>query len=181
MSSYNNFQNDYRKNAVQKENIFVAPKKMILEKDIADEKRRKLAHWVDFYRKNVPNFISHYFGVKLYFYQVIWLYFMSTRDSYVAICSRAVGKTWLISLLALARAVLYPSSEITVVALTKAQAGIIVEDKIKTLVADYPNIAREVKNIVTNLNKWQVDFHNGSVIKIVAARDSARGNLVCPI
>jgi len=84
-------------------------------------------------------------------------------------------KTWLVGVFACAKAVLYPNSEIVVVSSTKQQAGIIVSDKITSLRNDYPNLAREIKKLTENMNKWQVDFYNGSVIKIVASRDSSRG------
>jgi hypothetical protein len=50
-----------------------------------------------------------------------------------------------------------------------------VADKIASLMADSPNLDREISHITTNANKWQVDFYNGSIIKVVAARDSSRG------
>jgi len=176
MPTHSNFQGNKRtKGARTKENLFVVPKEVVVGKQIDEERRNRLIDWATFYRRNVHRFVEHYFGIKLYFYQRIWLYFMSTRDSFVAIASRASAKTWLVGVLACARAVLYPGSEIVVVAATKEQAGIIVEDKIKSLVDSSPNLAREVKNLVTNMNKWAVEFHNGSIIKVVASRDSSRG------
>ena len=173
--SYTNYQNDYRKKSNNREDLFSVPKNMVLSKTIDDERKKRLIDWITFYRRNMHRFVEHYLGIKLYFYQRIWLYFMSTRDSYVAIAARASAKTWLLGVMALSRAILYPNSEVVVVSSTKEQAGIIIEDKIRSLVENYPNVAREVKNLTTNMNKWQVDLHNGSVIKIVAARDSSRG------
>lgn len=103
---------------------------------------------------------------------------MATRASFVAIAARASAKTWLVGVLAVAIAILYPNSQVVVVASTKDQAGVIVEDKIKSLRDNYPNVAREISNITTNLNKWAVDFHNGSTIKVVPSRDSARGKII---
>lgn len=175
MPSYKNFENSYKKGAKSRENLFAVPKTMVTGKQIDEERKNRIIDWATFYRRNVHRFVEHYFGIKLYFYQKIWLYFMSTRDSFVAIASRASAKTWLVGVLACARAVLYPGSEIVVVAATKEQAGIIVEDKIKSLMDSSPNLAREIRNLVTNMNKWAVEFHNGSIIKVVASRDSSRG------
>jgi hypothetical protein len=155
--------------------MFKNSKQMVKAEELQGAKRDNLIDWITFYRRNVHRFVEHYFGIQLHPYQLLWLYEMSVCDSYVAICSRAVGKSWLIGVLACARAVLYPNSEIVIVSSTKEQAGIIVSDKITTLRNDHPNLAREIKNVVTNMNKWQVDFHNGSVIKVVASRDSSRG------
>lgn len=178
MSTIQNFQgNKYITRAKRSfYNSLDAPK-LMTSRELSEERRKNLIDWITFYRRNMHRFVEHYFGIELYFYQKIWLYMMSTRDSFVAIASRASAKTWLVAVLALARAVLYPNSEIVVVSSTKEQAGILVEEKIKPLYENYPNITREIKNLTTNLNKWQVDFHNGSVIKIVASRDSARGKI----
>jgi len=100
---------------------------------------------------------------------------MAISDSFVAICSRATGKSWLLAVFACSKAILYPWSEIVICSSTKEQAGIIVGDKIVSLMASSPNLSREISNITTNANKWQVDFHNGSIIKVVASRDSSRG------
>ena len=174
MPSYNNFRNDFRRNN-DGENLFKRTKQIVREREVSDKRRDHLIDWITFYRRNIHLFVKHYFDIELYSYQILWLYMMSISDSYVAICSRAVGKTWLLGVLACARAVLYPNSEIVVVSSTKEQAGIIVSDKITSLKNNYPNLAREIAHITTNLNKWQVDFHNGSVVRVVASRDSARG------
>lgn len=175
MPTIQNYKDSYGQRARNPSNQFKAPKKMTLAKDIDEKRRNNLIDWATFYRRNIHHFVDHYFGIKLHFYQKIWLYLMSTRDSFVAIASRASAKTWLVGVLACARAVLYPKSEVVVVASTKEQAGIIVDEKIRSLVDSSPNLAREVSNLVTNMNKWAVEFHNGSIIKVVAARDSSRG------
>jgi len=175
MPSYKNYRNDYKKKTLSDTDQFSSPKYMKTSQEMSDERRNNLIDWITFYRRNIHRFVEHYFQIELHFYQKIWIYMMGTRDSFVAIASRSVGKTWLVGILACARAVLYPNSQIVVVSSTKEQAGIIVEEKIKNLMENHPNLAREIKNLVTNMNKWQVEFHNGSIIKIVAARDSSRG------
>jgi len=174
MPSYKNFKNQSKRDA-EGQDIFKKPNSTIKEIDMSKLRRDKLIDWISFYRRNMHRFIDHYFGIKLHPYQVLLVYLMSISDSFVAICSRAVGKTWLVGVFACAKAVLYPNSEIVVVSSTKQQAGIIVSDKITSLRNDYPNLAREIKKLTENMNKWQVDFYNGSVIKIVASRDSSRG------
>jgi len=85
-------------------------------------------------------------------------------------------KSWLIGLYAVARCVLYPNSKVIIVSSTIKQASIIIEEKIQGLYNDFPNVAREISSIVSGLNKNEVTFYNGSVIKTVASRDSARGS-----
>ena len=127
MPSYKNFENDYRKNQRSK-NEAERPKNMILAKEITEEKKRKLMDWITFYRRNIHRFVEHYFEIKLHPYQILWMYLMGVLDSFVAIASRAVGKSWLIAVFACARAVLYPGSKIVIVSSTKEQAGNIISE-----------------------------------------------------
>lgn len=174
MTSHKNFQIDRIKNA-KNQDIFKRPD--IETSQSFDEKKiNNIIDWCTLYRRNIYYFVEHYFGIKLYFFQIIWIYLMSISDSFVAICSRADGKSWLIAVFACARAVLYPRSAITICSKTKEEASKIVSDKIVQLAADHPNLDREIEHITTNMNKWEVDFKNGSVIKVVASRDSSRGS-----
>jgi hypothetical protein len=174
MASRKNFQNKYIRDSKSK-NMFVKPKQMVTSKQIDEKRRDRLKDWITFYRRNMQYFVKHYLDIKLHFYQSIWIYLMAISDSFVAICSRATGKSWLLAVFACSKAILYPWSEIVICSSTKEQAGIIVGDKIVSLMASSPNLSREISNITTNANKWQVDFHNGSIIKVVASRDSSRG------
>jgi len=172
--SYKNYKNNYS-NYAKSSDLFKRAKQTRSTNQISQEKRERMIEWTTFYRRNIHRFIEHYFGIHLHPYQIIWIYAMSISDSYVAICSRAVGKSWLLGVYAMARAVLYPGSKVVVVSSTKEQAGIIIDDKIKELQDNYPNVAREIRNLTSNMNTKQVDLHNGSRIVIVAARDSSRG------
>jgi hypothetical protein len=173
MPSYKNFRNKTKRNA-EGEDQFKLAKQSDSGSNISEKRRNNLIDWCTFYRRNIHLFVLHYLGIKLFPYQIIWIYWMNICDSFVAICSRADGKTWLLGLFACAKAILYPNSEIVVVSLTKEQAGKIVE-KISSIRGNSSNLAREISNITTNINKLQVDFHNGSVIRIVPSRETARG------
>ena len=177
---HKNYQSNIVKQRLRNEktNASLTPKKMLTSKEMTEEQRNRMIDWITFYRRNIHRFVEHYLGIKLYFYQRLWIYMMATRASFVAIAARASAKTWLVGVLATSIAILYPNSQVVVVASTKDQAGVIVEDKIKSLRDNYPNVAREISNITTNLNKWAVDFHNGSTIKVVPSRDSARGKII---
>lgn len=176
MASHKNFK-EKKSNNSKKTDVFSRPKSMIKEVELSQEKRDNLISWITFYRRNIHRFIQHYMGVELFWYQIIWIYFMSVSDSFVTIAARASAKTWLLAVFSVAKAILYPDSLIVVVALTKEQAGIILSEKIVGLKNNYPNVAREIKNIVTSMNQYECQFHNGSTIRVVPTRDSARGNI----
>jgi hypothetical protein len=177
MPTRRNYQQSRKKNALR-DDQFQKPREIHSALQFTEERRKKIIDWATFYRRNIHRFVQHYFGIKLHFYQIIWIYLMSINDTFVAICSRADGKSWLVAVFACAKAILYPRSEIVICSSTKEQAGIIVSDKIASLREEYPNLAREIKTLTTNMNQWQVVFHNGSVIRVVASRDSARGNSI---
>lgn len=172
MSIYNQNSNNntkYDKNS----NIFKATKSMVKQKPRDEIWRENLIDWITFYRRNVHRFIEHYFGISLHLYQIIWIYFMSICDTFVTIASRASAKSWLIAVFALARAVLYPNSEIVIVAATMKQAKIIF-GKIGMLKNDYPNVAREIEIYRDTQNDILCYLHNGSKIKVVACGESGR-------
>jgi hypothetical protein len=171
--SYNKYENDFSKYAGHS-NKFKAPKSMIKEKDRSEQWQENLIDWITFYRRNIHRFIQHYFGVQLYWYQIIWIYFMSISESFVTIASRASAKSWLIALLAYARACLYPNSEIVIVAASMKQAAIIF-GKMARLKDDYSNIAREIQDFSDTQNNCRCVLHNGSTIKVVACQESGRG------
>ena len=95
---------------------------------------------------------------------------MATRDSFVAIASRASAKTWLVAVLACGRAILYPLSEIVVVSSTKEQAGLIIEDKIKnkyiaiwvegnnTFISGWELEKEELEKLYSSLTREQMNF-----------------------
>jgi len=176
MCSYAKYQNNFVKYAGHVDQ-FRAPKVMTKDKERNDDWKDKIIDWGTFYRRNIHRFIQHYFQVELYWYQVIWIYFMSICENFVAIASRSVAKSWIIALLALAVGVLYPNSEIVIVSVSMKTAGIIF-GKIERLIGDYPNINREVARFSNTTNNRQCVLHNGTTIKVVACQESGRGKII---
>ena len=146
-------------------------------KDLTPEqKRENTKKWIVFFRNNVHRFIEIYFGIKLFPYQWFDMYTMGKSIKWIGIKSRGLAKSWEAGLYACAHAVLYPKSQITIVAETKTQAGIIIDKKIRPLYDQYENLNREIREIVTNANKYEIQFYNESYIFVVPLRESARGN-----
>ena len=148
------------------EEIFLTP----------EEKRENLKKWITFYRRNPHRFVTDYFGIKLYPHQNLEIYAAGTRINYVEVASRGTAKTWKAGVVALALGVLYPKSEVTVVAESKKQASIIIDKKIKPLMDQYENVSREIESLTVNPNTMEVRLRNGSIIFVVPLRETARGN-----
>ncbi len=175
MASYNNYQNNTKKYS-KSDNQFKRIDSSTKERELDEEWKQKLLDWTTFYRRNIHRFIQHYLGVKLHLYQIFWIYLMSQFSVFMSVASRASAKSFLIALYAVAKAILYPGTNIVIMSATKKQAGLIISEKIEGILQpNYPNIAREISKIQSNNTNWEVFFHNGSKITVVAASDNARG------
>ncbi len=153
------------------------PVKFLSEKEMTKQKKERLKSWITFYRKNPSFFVEHYMGVSLYPYQRFWINLMARSTEFVGIASRASAKSWLIAVYSIVRCILYPGTIVALASSTKAQAGLIIAEKCKSLMEEHPNIQRETSNIVTNQNKWEMTFYNGSKINVVVSGEGGRGQL----
>jgi len=152
------------------------PVKMFTGKEMERQKINRLKSWTTFYRNNPSFFIEHYMEIHLYPYQRFWINLMPRCTEFVAIASRASAKSWLIGVYSIARCILYPGTTIALASSTKAQAGLIISEKCKLLKETHPNIARETVKVVTNQNKWEMVFKNGSKINVVVSGEAGRGH-----
>ncbi len=152
------------------------PVKMLTEKEMTQSKKDRLKSWVTLYRDTPSIFVEHYMGVKLFPYQRYWINIMSKSTEFLGIASRASAKSWIVAVYTIARCILYPGTTVALLSSTKAQAGLIISEKCVALRDEHPNIARECENIVTNQNKWEMTFYNGSKISVVISGDGGRGH-----
>lgn len=167
--------NNYIKNSSSKD-TFKQGKNMLLERDMSQQKKERLKSWITFYRNNMSYFVEHYMGVSLFPYQRYWITLMGKSTNFLGLASRAAAKSWLIGVYSIAKCILYPGTIVALNSSTKAQAGLIISEKCVQLRDDHPNIARECSNIVTNQNKWEMTFHNGSKINVVISGEGGRGH-----
>lgn len=129
----------------------------------------------EFYRKNPHRLAVDYFGLSLYPFQLILLYLMDKYTFFLWIASRGIGKSYLISIYCIIRAVLFPNSLIVVAAGTKGQAKLIVTQKIVKELMKSEAIRKEIKEYKTGANDASVTFWNGSTIECVTSTDNSRG------
>lgn len=168
------YKNQERKNMNSK-NLFVQPISMVRSKTIEDERRERYKRWITFFRRNPHRFIEFYFGIKLHPYQILIIYALQKSNLAYIVASRAAAKTWIIAVWTLTLAVLYPGIKVIACSKTIKQGALILSDKLSALRSTYPNVAREIEDIVTNTNENVATFHNGSTIRTLPSSDSARG------
>lgn len=174
MTSYKNFENSFKKDS-RTGDVFRKRKNMVLSKDISEDRRERQILWITFFRRNIHRFIIDFMQIRLYPYQILWIYLMSISPFFVAVASRSAAKSFIVACFVVAKSILYPGNISLIGASTMKQAGLIVSNKIAWLRDNSPLCAMEIKTLTANNNQYYVDFHNGSKIVVVAANEGSRG------
>ncbi|MFA2720511.1 terminase large subunit domain-containing protein [Bacillus paranthracis] len=131
--------------------------------------------WTAFYRANPHRFAKEYLGVKLFLYQTLLLWAMNKYSFFMYIAARGQGKSYIIAIYCVIRAILFPNSNIVIASGIKKQAQLIITEKIFSLKNNSKNLEREIKEFKTSANECHVVFWNGSKITAVTSGDGARG------
>lgn len=177
MASYQNYQvkrNKYSKGQNELEKVISVDKtKENMSKN--EKMRTQIKKWTTFYRLNIHRFVEHYFGIKLFLFQKILLYFMNINTFFMWVAARGASKSFLIAIFACARCVLYPGTKVIIASGRKKQARLIITQKIEKELRGYANLDREIKQIKSSSNEAVVIFHNGSSIEAVTSTDDSRG------
>ena len=128
-----------------------------------------------YYRANPHRFVEEYLGIPIKLFQKMLLWAMMFFDNFYFLAARSLGKTYLVAVFAVTRAILYPGSKIVVCSYTFKQGKEIVSKIIDELMPRSPMLRSEILKINTGKDDCSVLFRDGSCIKVVTARDSARG------
>ncbi|HDR8454019.1 TPA: terminase family protein [Bacillus cereus] len=137
--------------------------------------REGFKKWTAFYRANPHRFAKEYLGVKLFLYQTLLLWAMNRYSFFMYIAARGQGKSYIIAIYCVIRAILFPNSNIVIASGIKKQAQLIITEKIFSLKNNSKNLEREIKEFKTSANECHVVFWNGSKITAVTSGDGARG------
>lgn len=134
--------------------------------------------WTAYYRSNPHRFAHDYLHLDLRLFQKILLIMMNFSMEFVFIGSRGIGKTFLSAIFCVIRSILYPGTRICIASGTRGQSINVLEKIIQELKPNSPELAAEIDEKETKINgtNAQIVFKNTSVIKVVTASDSARGN-----
>lgn len=145
-----------------------------------------IAAWASFYISRPDIFAEEYLGLALKPFQKILLYVMMHYNYTAFFASRGLGKSYLTALFCVIICILKPGTKIVVAAGQKSQGMKIVTEKIPELINQSKTgmLKREIKGSIRtsmNTDDPNVEFLNGSWIKVVAATQgarSARANLL---
>lgn len=135
------------------------------------------AIYVSVYRKNPHLFARDYLHLDLRLFQKILLTMFTFCVNVIACGSRGIGKSWIIAVFSVFKAILWPGSKICIASGTRGQSINVLEKIILELRPNSPELSAEIDDKLTKINGTdaKIVFKNGSYIKVVTASDSSRG------
>ena len=136
------------------------------------------ALWGSYYRNNVDKFAQDYLHIRLKLFQRMLLVMMFWSTTFAMIACRGIGKTFISAVYCVIRCILYPGTRICIASGTRGQSINVLEKVMQELRPASGELAAEIDMGQTKVNGTNalIVFHNTSVIKVVTAGDSARGN-----
>lgn len=136
------------------------------------------ALWGAYYRHNVDKFVEDYLHIKLRLFQRILLTMMFWSTTFVYIASRGQGKSFLSAIYCVVRCILYPGTRVCIASGTRGQAINVLEKILLELKPKSEELRAEIDDKATKITgaDAKIVFKNTSVIKVVTASDSSRGN-----
>ena len=145
-------------------------------------KEENIIHWISLYRRNWHIFVDMVLQIKLKPFQMLMIYLMGVSDVFFAICSRGLSKSFIVSLAAIVKMLLFPYSEIIITASTIPQANVLVEKKIRDelikKLSPYLLYLYEKEYLVITKSDdgYKITCTlNGSTLEVLPALDSSRG------
>lgn len=139
--------------------------------------------WITLFRRNWHIYADMVLKIKLKPFQLVMVYLMGVSDVFFAMCSRGLGKTFIVGLGAVIRLMLYPYSEVVITASTISQANIIVENKIRDEIikklSPYLLWCYEHEYIIISRadDGYKIECTmNGSTLRVLPCLPSSRGH-----
>lgn len=145
-------------------------------------KEENIIEWITLFRRNWHIFVDMVLQIKLKPFQMLMIYLMGVSDVFFAICSRGLSKSFIVSLAAIVKMLLFPYSEIIITASTIPQANVLVEKKIRDelikKLSPYLLYLYEKEYLVITKSDdgYKITCTlNGSTLEVLPALDSSRG------
>lgn len=157
----------------------MAQKEKNNEQLTADSKYERIMEgldvWTAFYRANPVRLLIDYFGMKwIRPFQQILIMYMFECNNFMTIASRGMGKTMIVAAFLCAYCTLYPGVEVAIAAGQRGQSINVLLKIVEGFMPQSPNLRNEISKVNTSPSEGFIYWKNGSIIKVVTARDSAR-------
>ena len=134
-----------------------------------------LGAWISYYRANPVRFLIDYFGMEwIRPFQQVMIMFMFRSNYLMTIASRGMGKSMIVAAFLCAYCTLYPGTKVCIAAGQRGQSINVLLKIVEEFMPQSPNLRNEILKTNTSPSEGYIYWKNGSVIKVVTARDSAR-------
>lgn len=159
-------------------------KKVGLSEERISAQIPELIKYFSFYREYPDIFVEFLCGdnpenFHLFFYQRIFLRAVMRHRYAYATFPRAYSKSFLSVLVLMIRCVLFPGAKLFVTTGGKEQAAGIAKEKVEELCKLIPGLKNEIDwrpgKSISSKDMVSYQFKNGSILDIIAARQSSRG------
>ena len=131
--------------------------------------------WIGFYRANPVRFLIDYYGMEwIRPFQQVMITFMFLCNNFMTIASRGMGKSMIVAAFLCAYCTLYPGTKVCIAAGQRGQSINVLLKIVEEFMPQSPNLRNEIAQYNTTQSAGFIYWKNGSVIKVVTARDSAR-------
>lgn len=164
------------------ENHLTTTVSRVSDKNKNEDKEYNIIEWTTLFRRNWHIYADMILQIKLKPFQMVMLFLMGISDTFFAICSRGLSKTFIVGLAALIKMLLFPYSEVVITASTIAQANVIVEKKIrdeliKKLSPYLLHLYEKEYLVITRSDDGYkiVCTLNGSTLEVLPCSESSRG------
>lgn len=159
-----------------KELTKVAKKKIDMSPDSKYERIMEgLGIWTAFYRANPVRFLKDYFGMEwIKPFQAVLITFMFRLNYLMCIASRGMGKSQVVAAFLCAYCTLYPGVKVCIAAGQRGQSINVLNKILEDFLPHSNNLREEISKWNVSPAEGYIYWKNGSVIKVVTARDSAR-------
>lgn len=131
--------------------------------------------WIGYYRANPVRFLIDYYGMEwIRPFQQVLITFMFRFNNFMTIASRGMGKSMIVAAFLCAYCTLYPGVKVCIAAGQRGQSINVLLKIVEEFMPQSPNLRNEILKTNTSPSEGFIYWKNGSVIKVVTARDSAR-------
>lgn len=153
---------------------------MKTDAELYDDKAQRImeviAERCAYYRANPSRFIEDFIpGIKLKTFQKILLLALANNVMAYIVASRGLGKTYVVAMYAVYKAILYPHSRVVCASYTARQGQQIVLKITEDFMQKSALLRSEIAKISMDRDGTFIQFKNGSVIRVAVAGESSRG------
>ena len=144
---------------------------------VEDVDYEEWAKFISYYRYYIDIFAEEVLGIMLFPFQKLQLRAMARNQNSMLICSRGIGKSWIVAVFSICMCILYPGYKCGMCSAKGQQSRNIIIQKIKGELMKNDSLKREIFfPIRTGQDECYVSFKNGSEIRAIVLGQNQSGD-----